>query len=45
MTFYELTEKEAGALLKSTGLEQTQARASAHRPERKARSSPAPRRR
>lgn len=44
-TFYELTEKEAGALLKSTGLEQTQARASAHRSERKAHSSPAPRHR
>jgi len=42
-TFYEFTEKEVGALLKSAGLEQPAGRASSSRPAGKER--PAPRRR
>lgn len=44
-TFYEFTEKEVGALLKSVGLEQAASRASSSRPERKERPASAPRRR
>lgn len=44
-TFYELSEKEVGALLKSAGLELAPLRTASPRPERKERPAPAPRRR